>query len=394
MTVAQAKMTRNPSDDLDDTPTDSEPPKAHRLVRFSIVAVATALLAGAVVFSAAPAQVSTATTSRGPRLVRTMMVDAPMATRPVQAYGVVQAADRVVLSFTQPGRLIERKVQVGDQVHSGDSLARLDAQAYATASQAAAASVREADSALEQLRRDATRVETLRRGGAASDADLEKTRSAKARVEASSEAARAQLSEARRRLRETHIKAPFDGVVTFVGAEVGEVVAAGTPMVILTGSGGREIEILLPETVASVLEVGTEVGIELPLLGRKDLHGSVHAVALAGSRVGSLFPAIVQLDDAQDVLPGAAATLRFEIPTGAEGVSIPLAGVTSPSGSRPTAFVVRDSKAKQVPITLGELIGDRIIVQGPLEEGETIVVAGHVGLRDGETVQMHDGDAR
>lgn len=58
-------------------------------------------------------------------------------------------------------------------------------------------------------------------------------------------------------LAEGELRAPFAAVVGQVLVEVGEYVAAGTPLLTLVGTGETEIELKLPETLRETVSVGT-----------------------------------------------------------------------------------------------------------------------------------------
>ena len=51
-------------------------------------------------------------------------------------------------------------------------------------------------------------------------------------------------------------------------------------------------------------------------------------------------------------------------------------------------FTVRDGKAVRVPVTLGYVDGALIEVRDGLEEGDAVVTAGKVALREGSAVQV------
>ena len=76
---------------------------------------------------------------------------------------------------------------------------------------------------------------------------------------AARDAAEARLRDARRRLGEADLGAPFAGVVTEVHFEPGEFVPAGRPVVVLAGGDALEVEMRLPESVITQIEPGDRV---------------------------------------------------------------------------------------------------------------------------------------
>jgi HlyD family secretion protein len=91
--------------------------------------------------------------------------------------------------------------------------------------------------------------------------------------------AQAQLEEAHLKLKKAAITAPFDGVVASLGAEVGELVSSGTPMVMLVDLSNFHIDVEIDEIDISQIAVGQEVLITLDALPDKEIAGHVEAIA-------------------------------------------------------------------------------------------------------------------
>ena len=134
------------------------------------------------------------------------------------------------VSFSVPGRISTTAVEVGQKVKSGDTLARLDNEQFLNALAAAEAKLAELQARTAQTRRDHARVVRLVAEHAATTQQLEQIAASRQALEAGTAAAQAQVTEARRQVRETHMKAPFDGTVTAVFSEPGEWVGPGQPV--------------------------------------------------------------------------------------------------------------------------------------------------------------------
>jgi RND family efflux transporter MFP subunit len=326
---------------------------------------------------------------RDVRAVRTATVEPAPERRPWRAHGAIRAADHAHLSFTQGGRLLERTADVGDAVRAGDVVARIDPSPVAHQLRAAEASLAATGARLEQVRRDHARADVLSARGATSVGHAEQVETELVALEASERAAQAQLGEARRSMRETVLRAPFDGVVTAVHREVGEMAAPGAPILSLSGEGAREVEVAAPESLAAAIAIGDDVEASFPLLDRPPIAGRIDRVADAAGPEG-LFRIVVALA-AVDVRPGSSAVVVFQARQAAPGLTVPVSAVVSPSGAHPAVLVVRDGAARRVPVEVGELRGDRVEVRGMLEAGEAVIVAGTVGLLDGTPVSVEQG---
>ncbi|MCC5864222.1 MAG: hypothetical protein JJU31_03780 [Wenzhouxiangella sp.] len=72
----------------------------------------------------------------------------------------------------------------------------------------------------------------------------------------------------------------------------------------------------------------------------------------------------------------------------APALGVPLAAIIDPGSGRPRLFRVEQDRAILVPLVLGSMRGGLLLVDGPLAAGDSIIVAGHGQLLDGETVRV------
>ncbi|MEM7479865.1 MAG: efflux RND transporter periplasmic adaptor subunit [Acidobacteriota bacterium] len=323
----------------------------------------------------------------GAARVLTAPVETLSAARAVHLPGTTRAGRRAHLAFESSGRIVERRVDLGDAVRRGQVVARLDASPFELAVSAAAARLVEAEERLTQLQRDRQRSEELAADGAATREEVEQVTAGAAALTAARDAAKTALENARRAQRETVLTAPFDGVVSAVKASAGEQIGAGSPVVTLDGEGAVELRAEAPETLLPYFAAGQEVTVELPLQGRRVV-GEVLSVGTAAGSSG-LFPVRVDLPPGPGVLPGVTAELVVEAGD-PQALSVPLASVIDPSGGRPALFRVRNEVAERVTLEVGGLVGDRVIVASakpPLALADRVVVGGQGSLRDGDGVR-------
>ncbi len=300
--------------------------------------------------------------------------------------GTVRAVRRARLSLLVAGRLASREVEVGDGVAAGQPLARLDAREYENAVRDAEAALAEAEARLAQKERDLRRVERLAAERAATREEREQAGSAASASRAARDAAAARLDEARRRLEETRLDAPFAGTIRAVHAEPEEHVGPGTPIVTIDGSGGRELEVELPETISAQLRVGDAVDVQLPLAGRT-VRGHIVNLGSTARETGRLFPVRVSLDAEAPVRAGQLAELVLTL--GDErALDVPASAVLNPGGQNAVVFRLEGEHVRRVPVTPLALGEGSVSVRGALSAGERVVIAGHGTLADGDRVEV------
>ncbi len=356
----------------------------HATIPTTLVGVT--LLATAAVMTAWPEQPPREPEPAPALRVVTAPVEATDAGRNVRLAGVTRAADRASLAFTLPARLAERSVEVGDAVVAGQVLARLDDAEVRLAERAAAAALTELEARLEQARRDAGRVERLAAARAATAEEMEQVQAATAALGAARDAAAARADDARRRVVESTLTAPFAGTVVAVHLEPGEWAAPGAPIVELAGRGPLEVVVEAPEAIRARLASGQPVVIRLPFLDRS-VDGRVTAVADAAAGAGGLFPVEVSLGADDGIVPGLAAEVALALAP-RPALTVPLEAVVNPGATSPAVFRIADGHAVRVPVTLGEVVGDRVTVRGELAAGDRVAVAGHTVLASGDRVEV------
>ncbi len=135
------------------------------------------------------------------------------------------------LAFRIGGKLVQRDVDVGARVKRGQVLARLDPSDVALQADAAEAAVAAAETEAAYAKAEYERYQGLFRQKFVSESALDQKRNAFNSNQAEAEQARANLAFTRNQSGYATLVAPHDGVITAVGAEAGQVVAAGSPVV-------------------------------------------------------------------------------------------------------------------------------------------------------------------
>ncbi len=350
--------------------------------------LALAALAGALAFplmQSSDAAVAPAAEPTAKRVVVAAATPAD-ASRELRFSGVVRAKRDAKLSFTLPGRVAKRWVEVGDRVDAGAAIAALDRRGTSNRIAAAKAGVRQAKEQLAQGNRDRNRADQLAAEQAASRVEVESATHAVSLYAASEDAARVELDEAERMHRDGMLRAPFAGTIQRVEAEPGEFVGAGQPVVMLSGDV-LEVEVQVPETVLTEITTGDTATLALPMQDGRTLQGQVTSIGHGGQGAGRLFPVVVALPENADLVPGMTAELVLAR-ADPNGVTVPVSSVVDGGNGATTVFVIEDGQAKRRDVRVAELVGARALVIEGLQPGEDVISGGHFGLVPGQSVQV------
>lgn len=235
---------------------------------------------------------------------RSSRVDMGAVERGAVGTGTIESEAQVNAAFTVSGRLTEVRVNEGDVVHAGDvlatldpgeqdrqvSLARRNMDLVAASIERSDADIRRARATHQAAQQDLQRVDTLFASSAISPAERDAVHERAARAEAELAAANAARRQGEggvvvahenvrlqaRRLEDTTIRSPVDGVVVRRFHEPGDVVTPGNVVLGLASTRKVWARVWMDETVLGDLREGQEAHITLrgdqsrPLRGRLD----------------------------------------------------------------------------------------------------------------------------
>ena len=312
--------------------------------------------------------------------------------------GEVRAREETVLAFRVGGKLVSRRVDVGDAVGRGALLAALDPGDLRLQAGTVSAQLAAARAELERAAAERARFASLAGDQLVSRSALDAAETAQAAAAAQVRALEAQLDVARNQAAYAQLRAPADGVVAARHAEVGQVVAPGQPVFTIAADAGRDVVVSIPEGRVDDITVGLPVEVELWSEPGRRLAGTVREVAPVADPATRTWQARIALraEDAGDVALGQTAQV-FVPREGVEtGLSVPLAAVQR-SGDGGTAVWVVDPATQVVhlvPVALGPYGSERVPVRDGLEADALVVVAGGHLLREGQRVRAVDSDNR
>ena len=161
--------------------------------------------------------------------------------------GTVGARVESDLGFRVAGKIVERRVNVGERVKAGQPLMRIDETDLRLAPTAKRNAVAAARATVVQTDADERRCANLVNGGWTSRQRYEQAKAASDTANAQLAAAEAEARVAENQTTYSVLVADADGTVMQTLGEPGQVVSAGQTVVRLAQSGPREAVVALPE---------------------------------------------------------------------------------------------------------------------------------------------------
>ena len=326
------------------------------------------------------------------RAVRTVEVRYDKTRETDRYFGSVQARYEVDQGFRVGGKVVTRKVDVGQKVRQGDVVAVLDDTDYKLAVQAAQEQLVAAEAQARQAESDRRRLDALKTDGSVSPSDDEKAQSNAKTTRAVAEADARKLDLARNRLEYTTLRASQDGVITSVKFEVGQVVAEGQPIVSIAKETEPEIVVNVPEDDLATFKTSRY---KAWLASAPDQVFDVVLRELSPQAAAQTrtFRARLKPATPRPLPLGATATLVVERPAGEKAAAvIPAAAITQSNG-KPAVWVVRREgteemgKVDLMPVAVHGYHNDDVLVSGP-SAGELVVAAGVQKMAPGLKVAL------
>lgn len=292
--------------------------------------------------------------------------------------GRTKSADEVNVAFRVSGTIEQVLVKEGDYVNKGQVIARMDKRDYRI--QLAAT-----EAEYSQIKADAERVMALYAEGNTTAQNYDKARYGLEQITQ-------KLNNHRNQLSDTDLHAPVSGYVKNKLHRGGETVAAGMPVVCITGKGTTEIEIKIPAKDFAEREKFTSFTCSFSTLNdeRYELELVSTSHEANASQLYTMRFRIKGEYDHGKITPGMTTMVYAR--TDAENQSpcnIPSTAVLNKDGK--TQVFIYDKSSKSVSlrqITLSSINADgTVTVASGVKSGEMIVSSGIHHINDGQKVE-------
>ena len=305
--------------------------------------------------------------------------------------GTIKSRRSTTIQPQVEGLITHIHVKSGDRVKAGADLMEIDSrpQQAALASLQSVKAARDADVAYAQ--QQVKRVKSLLDAGAASQQEYDQATTQLKTAEAQQKALEEQIRQMQTELAYYVVTAPTNGMVGDVPVRQGDRVTKATVLTTIDENSGFEAYINVPVQEAPRLKQGLPVRI-------LDDTGKVLAV----EKIDFISPSVD--DQTQTVLIkaslGSTLGLRADqfvrahvVWTTAPGLTIPVTSALRINGQY-FVWVARPAPqgtglvAHQVPVTLGQVVGNDYVVIGGLKAGDKLVTGGIQKIQmDGMPIQ-------
>jgi RND family efflux transporter MFP subunit len=312
------------------------------------------------------ARYETVTASNSPGSGQDSLIDA-----------TVEAVRQTRLSSQVTGAVVKVHVRVGEYVHAGQVLLRLDGKNAQEQTQASLAQLQAAESAYLTAVRDLDRQTRLFEKQYISPAALERVQTQKDLAHAKLENARAQNNMASHQSGFYNIVAPYDGVVSELDATLGDMAMPGKPLLTMYDPKAMRLRAFVPQSWQKLMPASAHPRFSFQGDGSSQTSNSHEWVPVIDAATHSIELRIPLPSGSGPYLPGqfARVWLPSTSPSGADSgrVWVPASATIKRSELLAVYVVKSDGEITLRQVRLGPIQGDWVEVLSGLNAFEQVV---------------------
>ena len=304
----------------------------------------------------------------------------------LEAVGSLRASNGADLAFEVPGIVEEIHFNSGDEVKAGTVLVKLRDDEDVNKLHSLQAVV---DLAVITYQRGMKQLPSQTISQAAVDADKSEL-----------DAARANVAEQQSLIDKKVIRAPFDGRLGIRAVDLGQYLAAGTTVVTLQSLDPIYVDFFLPQQALEQIRIGQAVTANVDTYPGEGFPGEISAIEpKVDSASRNVRVRAVLKNPDHKLLPGMYATVDIATGQPQRYVTLPQTSITFNAFGN-TVYIVDKGQAgadgqpqltvRQSFVKTGETRGDQIAILEGVKDGETVVTAGQLKLRNGAPVAINN----
>ncbi|MCE9648913.1 MAG: efflux RND transporter periplasmic adaptor subunit [Parvibaculum sp.] len=321
-----------------------------------------------------------------PQTVSSMVVGYENWNPTLKAVGTLKALKGTDIAPQLSGVVAEIPFQSDSDVKAGDLLLRLDDRDDV-------ANLNALKAASELARLTYNRSKELVRSRAVSQAQLDN-------ATANLKSAEAQVAAQQALVDKKNIRAPFDGHVGIRLVDLGQYLAPGQKVTTLQSLDPIFVDFTLPQQSLRLVSMGQTVALRTDAYPDMTFAGKVVAVdPKLDAQTRNVAARAELANPDRKLLPGMFGSIEITIGEPQKQLTLPQTSITyNPYGE--TVFLIvkgkhgEDSKvpltAQQKFVKTGETRGDQVAILSGVGEGDTVVTAGQLKLKNGTPVVINN----
>jgi membrane fusion protein, multidrug efflux system len=331
-----------------------------------------------------------ANTEATARPVKVAVVEPSLVQRSLSFSGVVRPRIESALGFRVAGKVVERRVNVGDRVEMGQIIARLDDTDLKLTENSTRAAVLAARTRRDVAATDLDRARKLLPQSFISQSAYDLRKNELDAATAALDMAEAQLKEATNAVGYATLAADKAGIVTAVDAEPGQVLAIGQPVINMAEAGDTEIAIAVPEQDYGRLRVGEPATAKLWTDASIEARGRIREIAGQADPASRTYAVRIAVTSPPSAMRlGMTAAVTIDVGNERSQITVPISALSEHDGNPAVYVVDRATKVvRERRVSLDGVAANGARVTSGLTAGDMVVIAGVQFLREGMPIKV------
>lgn len=313
---------------------------------------------------------------KDPTRVKTEVVTAKAGLNGQTYVGIVEEQEATAVSFTGMGVVKRVLVNEGQAVGKGQLIAEMDDTQARNMLTAAEAQTAQADDALK-------RYGMLHDNGSLPEVKWVEIQSQVAQ-------AKSQLEVARKNLADCRLVAPVSGIIGHKQIGAGETALPSQAVVSILDISNVKIRVSIPEAEIGHINGNTPSTIKVEAINSSFNGGPIEKGVQADALTHTYDVRIKVANSGRKLLPGMVASVQFFVQPSQQGQQYNTVPITSvqrkADGSLFVWTVDKDNAVHRTQVSIGETVGNRVVVTTGLSEQQRVVTEGYHKLSEGTKV--------
>ncbi len=305
----------------------------------------------------------------------------------------IEAWARAPIYARVSGYLARWNVDIGTPVKAGQVLAQLDTPDLDQDLRQAQAQLAVARTGLSLADSTAKRWQALVGQNAVSKQEADEKQNDFMSRQSTVQALQASVSRQQALKSYTKLVAPFDGVVTARNTDVGALVnvggASGSELFVVSDIRKLRVYVNVPQRQVALIKPGSKATLSVPERPDASYTATVQSTAQAiAAGSGTMLVQLAVDNRNGELLPGAYANVRFDLPLDAGTVSVPPGALMLGKDGVRVATLDGANKVRIKKVTIGRDMGTVVQLAGGVERSDRIIDSPPDGLAEGDAVRI------
>ncbi|MFW6334088.1 MAG: efflux RND transporter periplasmic adaptor subunit [Desulfosalsimonas sp.] len=304
----------------------------------------------------------------------------------IRAIGSTEAFQKVTVRPEIKGVIESIHFEEGAQVKKGDLLFSIDDAKVRAELRARQAALGEAEANRENARLIFERRQRLYEKKQISEEERDEARTGYQALQSQVKRVEAEIENIKETLKDTRVRAPFDGIAGEHHVDAGQLVDTATNLTSVVQTDRLKIAFTTPERYLGDIKTGQEIRLISPAYPEKKLPGTVYFLDPQIKPSTRSLNIKARADNTDNLLrPGGFVSVELIAGVREDALVIPEEALI-PTRRGYMVYTIEDSRASGREVEIGLRRPGIVEITDGLEKGETIVQAGHISLAEGDRV--------